>query len=111
MKLEFIKTEEDYWFIVLPDYPGLETDKQMVSGADTLLDMIDKGNTGSVSLDVNLEMPNSWDLKLTHMFNLTGGATYWYTGIFGMNFPVWLCKVTKYVFNGKLPKIIYATAL
>ena len=46
------------------------------------------------------------NLKLTKLLNCFGGATY-ITKSKAFNKPVWLCAVTKYVFDGKLPKKLY----
>jgi len=110
MNLEFEKLNNGRWYIVLPDYPGAHADLEMVQGADKLLDQIDKKNKKWVGLSVE-ETPSNFDFKLVFMFKLLGGAIYRFHNPHGKNYTIWLCKVTKYVFDGELPKRLYCTII
>lgn len=107
MMLQFEKDTENNWFIALPDYPGSHADLQMVSGADTLLNQLDIGDTGSIKIAVNT-MPSNDDFKLKLMFKLLGGGLYRCVSPLKVS-TVWLCKVVKYVFDGELPKTLYCS--
>ena len=104
MKLTFNK-EGTEWYINLPDYPGPKSDLLMVAGADNLLDVLDVNNDNTVIVKAYTEKPQEYNIKLKKLFNVAGGATY-FANHSDFKAPVWLCKVTKYVFN-KLPRNIY----
>src|SRR4051812_14015535 len=74
--LVFYKEQNGSWFIDLPGWKGAKSDLLMVSGADTLLDIIsDDGR--QVALDV-AEKPfaGSCELKLVRRGGPEGGAYY-----------------------------------
>tara|TARA_R110000796_G_scaffold247704_1_gene373598 strand:+ start:7872 stop:8204 length:333 start_codon:yes stop_codon:yes gene_type:complete len=103
--LKFNK-ESDLWYIDIPDWTGTKAELRMVAGADLLLDVLDKDKDNSVSLTIDTEDFKGSNIKLTKLLNCFGGATY-ITKSKDFNKPVWLCAVTKYVFDGKLPKKLY----
>lgn len=103
--LKFNK-EDGLWYIDLPDYPGKKEDLRMVAGADTFLDVLDKDNENTISVIVNTKEFNEYNIKLKRLFKIYGGATY-YVKSETFKGPIWLCAVTKYVFNNVLPKRLY----
>jgi len=103
--LKFNK-EADRWYIDLPDWTGTKGELEMVAGADTLLDVLDLDKDNVVNLTVSTERFQGASIKLSKLLNCFGGATY-LTRSSNFNKPVWLCAVTKYVFDGQLPKRIY----
>jgi len=103
--LKFNK-EADRWYIDLPDWTGTKGELEMVAGADTLLDELDLDKDNVVNLKVSTKMFEGASIKLSKLLNCFGGATY-LTRSSNFNKPVWLCAVTKYVFDGQLPKRIY----
>lgn len=106
MELKFYK--EGYrWYIDLPEYPGDKADLQMVLGADTLLDTL-SDSTNNVVILASLEDYNSSD-KLVKLRDLTadeGGGAMYFTDKY--KFDLWLCDVTKFVFNGFPVEIFYS---
>lgn len=111
MKLTFEKESSNEWYIVLPEWTGDKADLQMVCGADTFLDMISKGET-LVSVDIEHEITNEkgfpkFVLSKRHDTPEIGGAMYYISSFYEDNFEMWLCDVTRYVFDGDLPSTIY----
>lgn len=101
--LKFNK-EENLWYIDLPEWTGHKKDLLMVAGADKLLDKL-AGDKNTVTLMVSEDKPvdPGFD-KLTKLMNtpLFGGATY-----LSKYWPVWLCKVTEFIYNGRMPDVLY----
>lgn len=111
MKLTFEKEESNEWYIVLPEWTGDKADLQMVCGADTLLDIISEGNS-LVSINVEIEISNAYGflkfvLDKKHDTPEIGGAMYYISSFYEDNFDMWLCDVTRFVFDGELPSTIY----
>ena len=82
MELTFEKWEDGRWFVILPEWDGLQEDLEMVDGADTFLDF--------------LEMVGHDQL----------GGTYRVNGVDGFDQEVWLCNVVHFIF-GEHPETIY----
>lgn len=109
---KFVKDIDSSWYIDLPEWEGDRSDLQMVSGADTMLDIIAQGED-VVHLYISDELfagsDKIFNLKFIRKADeLNNGAYYnlhQYGGI-EMNLEVWLCDVTKFVF-GHFPDIIY----
>jgi len=100
-KLKFTKDPQG-WFIDLPEWKGSKADLEMVAGADKFLERIGKGKSPVVLL-MSEKKINGFE-KLTKIMNtpFVGGALY------SSNYwPVWLCDVTKFVFGGRLPGVLY----
>lgn len=111
MKLTFEKDPNNEWYIVLPDWTGDRADLQMVCGADTFLDMIAKEEK-LVSLEIESELTGdkglpSFFLAKRHDTPEIGGAMYYIASFHDQDFEMWLCDVTRFVFNGELPQNIY----
>lgn len=100
--LKFKKEITGNWYIVLPEWKGTKADLRMVQGADTLLDTLSDGKK-KVEVLVSLTKEKGFD-KLTKLVNtpIAGGALY-YAGFK----TIWLCNVTRFVFEGQLPRRIY----
>lgn len=107
MKAKFLKEEDNKWYIVLPDYPGPKADLEMVLGADTLLDIIAQG-TNEVNANIDLNPFNDFKYCLSKKQDTPdiGGALY-YISSFNESFDIWLCDVTRFVFDGNLPETIW----
>jgi len=107
----FVREGHD-WYIDLPEYlaqGGDKGDLQMISGADTMLDII-AGEKDEVTLDIATEpFDNADELLLTELCDPILGGGYYFFKQFESN-PVnkdlWLCDVTRFVF-GDIPKKIY----
>lgn len=113
MLIRFIKLAGQ-WFVHLPDYPGDPGDLAMVAGADVMLDLLDVDDCGDVTIEAytSEEDFNKYrsDVLLPSytidFVNSTGedGANY---RLREYKHDLWLCNVTKYVFDGKFPATIY----
>ena len=110
-RLKFIKLA-GRWFIHLPDYPGLPEDLEMVMGADSFCQQLDKHNTGLLTVYVDTEPKVNRFTKQEYVFKfdeyseVDGEILGAYYSTNDSNFKIWLCNVTKYLF-GEFPKIIY----
>lgn len=103
MKTLTFNKEGRQWFIDLPEWTGDKLDLLMVAGADKLLDKLSDGKR-SVTLNVCEDKPDEEGFdKLTKLMNtpLVGGATY----LIGY-FPIWLCKVTEFIYDGRMPNTL-----
>ncbi len=108
MELTFEKWDDGRWFVVLPEYEGMQEDLEMVDGADTFLDFLCEDDR-FVTVDVSLDyMPGYAQLELVD--HNSAGATYQVIGIPGFYQDVWLCNVMHYVF-GEHPETIYVKVL
>ena len=102
-KLKFNK-ENQQWFIDLPEWTGDKLDLLMVAGADKMLDML-SNNKNSVTLMVSEEEPTESGFEKIEKITetpLTGGATY-----SSKYFPIWLCDVVRFVYEGRMPNTLY----
>ena len=107
----FIK-EQSEWYIDLPEYleaGGDKGDLQMVSGADTMLDII-AGDKNEVTIEIDTTpFDESDELKLTELCDPILGGGYYHLASFEgkeINQDMWLCEVTRFVFND-IPERIY----
>lgn len=104
MILNFYKQTDQRWFVDLPEWKGDKDDLEMVMGADTMLDILSQGEN-KISLYVSIEPFNNYQYILTLKEEIYDGGLYDLSSD-NHNFEVWLCSVTKFVFN-YLPKKIY----
>lgn len=109
MLLIFDKESDNKWYVRLDDWTGPKEALEMVCGADTFLDILAQGDD-SVRFKVSNVRPNDLDYAMKFKSDESGG------GIYGIHdsedsfmFDCWLCEVTKFVFDGHLPKTIYVT--
>jgi len=107
--LKFYKEISGKWFVDLPEWNGDKTDLEMVSGADTMLDIISEGENEVVLLFSKKYFDNSNKLELLSLATDIGNGAYYklnkYIGI-KFHLKIWLCDVTKFVF-GDFPKKIF----
>jgi hypothetical protein len=107
-KLKFNKEDDGTWYIDLPGWTGNKADLMMVSGADTLLDLLAE-NKRSVVLLASLEQfANAFVLSLARLGESEGGGHYFIAALGDkiINLEVWLCDVTRFVF-GFIPGHIF----
>ena len=108
---KFTKTGSD-WYIDLPEYiwqGGSIGDLQMVDGADAMLDRM-AANDKSISLAISIEPFEGAD-ELTLLDKCDpyiGGGNYLMKVYEGkeINWKMWLCQVTAFVF-GDIPAQIF----
>jgi len=102
-KYTFTKDTDGRWYIVLPEWPESRADLEMVCGADDLLNIFDEGY-GIVNLVLSTEeFEGSMKLTLTNTDGESG--TYSFNEL-NIDMDIWLCPVTKFVFD-YIPEIIY----
>lgn len=109
---KFYKDQEG-WFVDLPEWKGEKWELEMVSGADTFLDILSQGEDEVYVTLSDTKFDGCEVLEMTHLGRLEGpeyGSGAWYimeeyAGLrFGLS--MWLCDVTKFVF-GDFPLKIY----
>jgi hypothetical protein len=101
------------WFIDLPEWEGEKNELQMIMGADTFLDMLSQGEN-NINLIIDKKPFKDCEvLYYQHEGNLEGpecgeGAWYFLNEYMGiqLNMKIWLCDVTKFVFE-EFPLKIY----
>ncbi len=107
-QLSFDKEDSGLWYVDLPTWTGGKGELLMVSGADTLLDIIANGKN-RVTVNVSLKpFKGASKLTLVRKGDEEGGGHYMieYLGEKKLDLPLWLCDVTNFVF-GYIPKEIY----
>ncbi len=102
--MTFEKWEDGRWFVVLPEYNGMQEDLEMVDGADTFLDFLTTDDR-FVTIDLSLDHEPGYACLELVDHNSVGG-TYQVDGIEGFYQDVWLCNVMHFVF-GEHPETIY----
>lgn len=105
--LEFRKTNNTEWYIVLPDYPGDISDLQMVCGADTFLDLLSEGDD-NVTLTVSLTPFDFSDTLEKVRDDADLGGAHYILNKYNQTYEMWLCAVTEFVL-GYMPEKIYFT--
>ena len=110
-KLDFYKNQDGLWYVDLPEWPGEISDLQMVSGADTMLDIISCGSD-RIALNISDEHFEGSDALrfIREAHELDNGAFYMMEEYKGMklNLEMWLCDVTKFVF-ANFPGVVYVS--
>lgn len=102
-KLKFEKDPDGRWYVVLPEWTGDRAALEMVSGADTLLDILSSGyDTVKLFVDTH-SFDDAKSLNLLESSDHSG--TYSYKDG-DLDMTVWLCPVTEFVF-GEIPERIY----
>jgi hypothetical protein len=106
-KHRFYKTENGSWYIDLPDWQGSIGELLMVAGADTLLDELSRG-TNEVLVELAPQMQDGFEKLQLVEKKAFGGADYILETYKKqkINHEMWLCDVTKFVFNN-FPEEIY----
>jgi hypothetical protein len=124
--------EDGTWYIDLPEFLeqgfGTKANLMMVGGADTLLDKLsNNGTEATIRFSNRLFRSNMEDIVLTRTdlgydeaylkevghAPVDDGAYYSVKSNNRnlLNHKLWLCPVTKYVFDGYYPPVIYIEPL
>jgi hypothetical protein len=105
----FNKESNGNWYIDLQSWQGDKADLQMVMGADTMLERFSEGENTVKLLISEHDFENSYLLKKGKETPEYGGGAYYhlYDSQDEFIIDVWLCKVTNFVFNDKLPDNIF----
>ena len=107
-RLEFRK-EDLRWYAVIPEWKGSKEDLEMVSGADVMLDILAKGDDWVFLTFSDEKFDDAEFIKLLREEEF-GGGSYYISKLCNISFEfeIWLCDVTKFVFNSdKMPDKIY----
>ncbi len=109
MIYKFYKESSGRWYVDLPTWEGSKAELEMVAGADSMLEYMAEGEefVQLILSEENFEGSDALNI-IEECKGDIGGALYlmtFYKGI-QLNLEMWLCDVTKFVFN-KFPKIIY----
>lgn len=97
------------WYIDLPSYPGMQAELEMVAGADRMLDILSNFKDEIVLVISTEEFEGAEMLRFVKLnIDEEGGAFYMMDKHNGndLNLEIWLCPVTKFVFNS-YPKAIF----
>lgn len=106
--LGMIGPRKNRWYIDLPEWLGPKANLEMVQGADTMLDIISESRERINVTFSNFETESmDAEIKLQHKSN-----GYYNVSILKGNYDqipdeIWLCEVTKFVFNSDYPEVIY----
>ena len=96
--------ENNNWYIDLPNWTGTKGELQMVGGADTLLDQLsNNGTTVNVTLSTEKEFNSTGFQTLKRIVKTPPNGCVYHLGFA----PVWLCNVTRFVFDGIFPRQIH----
>lgn len=103
----FYKTKDGSWFIDLPEWTGPPGELQMVAGADDFLDELSAGKD-EVSIEISPTPVEGFDTLELQSEQTYGGADYVLKNYQNqpVNKKMWLCDVTKFIFNN-FPEAIY----
>lgn len=106
----FYKDANGEWFIDIPEWNGPKAELEMVEGADSMLDIVSE-NTNECFLkmsDQSFHGAEELRLERARIQNHGGGGDYLLEKYQSetIKHKMWLCEVTRHVFNG-LPNIIY----
>lgn len=105
--LEFTKIGNK-WYVVLDNWKGPFEDLEMVNGADTFLEVLaSKIRKDRVVMKVWTQKPDEPCGKLCMIHSDNDGATYQVENCLFYTSTIWLCNVTKFVFDGSHPGTIF----
>lgn len=100
---------EDKWYIDLPDWTGSKSDLEMVSGADTMLDIMAEGEREFILALSDTHFEGSDKIEFIRMADDIGNGAYYfmekYKGI-ELQLNIWICDVALFVF-GEFPEKIF----
>jgi hypothetical protein len=110
---KFYKTEVGRWYVDLPEWEGSVDELEMVAGADLFLEILSDGEqTVNVILSTvafeGADILEFKELGKIESWELGEGAWYKLVSYMGLDYELtmWLCDVTKFVFN-EFPNKIY----
>ena len=106
MEYKFYKEETGRWYVDLPEWPGEKEALEMVMGADVMLDIFAQGENNIKILLSETDKQLPYNLRYIRETPEYGEGALYEIELIGKHFEVWLCDVTKFVFN-KFPLDIY----
>lgn len=102
--LKFYKDPDHRWFVELPEWKGEKDDLEMVMGADTMLDYMSP-DENEIHISFSTESFDNYQYELTAIEEIYDGCSYKLKSK-NIEFDIWLCEVTKFVF-GYYPNKLY----
>ena len=106
--LTFEKDPDSRWYIVLPEWEYDRSALEMVAGADILLDIIAQGeNLVRVTVGQSPFDNFIYELDKVEETPEVGGAIYKVNGGTIIDMDIWLCDVTRFVYEGELPEKLF----
>ncbi len=107
---EFYKNKDGEWYLNLPQWKGDPADLQMVEGADKWLDLV-SNHAESIKIilsDTSFEAAEILTLLRMREDNLGRGGIYYLESYQSqkIGLKIWLCEVTRFVFN-QIPQKVY----
>jgi len=104
---KFYKENTNRWYVDLPEWEGEKDELEMVSGADTFLEILSQGEQTVNVILSTVTFDGSDVLELQREDENIGGGWYQLLEYVGIPYELemWLCEVTRFVF-GELPKKI-----
>ena len=103
--ITFKKESDTRWYAEISEWKGTKDELEMVMGADDMLNMLSDGED-TVSLAFSTEIINT-NITLDFLREEFNGAWYKFTHEIGVTYDIWLCSVTKFVFNEYPTKIYF----
>jgi uncharacterized protein DUF6717 len=107
-KIKFYKDYDNKWYADLPEFSFSKEELEMISGADTMLEIISQGENEVILLLSDELFEKAEILTKVKDTPEIGRAVYiinYYQG-FQYDLELWLCDVTKALFK-ELPNKIY----
>lgn len=105
VKIRFYRELDSRWYADLPDWKGSKAELEMVSGADTMLDLLAEDKAEVTLRLYTTKVEGADELQIVDSI-MESGAEYFYISTFFDPLKIWLCDVTKFVF-GEFPEILY----
>lgn len=112
---KFYKESDSRWYVDLPEWEGAKADLEMVSGADSFLEIMAEGDAQVDVILTTYSFSGADELTMTKLgrienWELGTGAWYKLSKYRGIEFDLemWLCDVTKFVFGDFQTKIYFS---
>jgi hypothetical protein len=104
--LRFYKSQDEYWYVDMPEWEGSIDALEMVRGADDMLDEISNYTGRDVHLRIATSAFNDCERLIKIQDDVVGGGAYY--GYPSSHEPkiIWLCSVSNWYF-GYHPENIY----
>ena len=104
--LRFYKSQEEYWYVDMPEWEGSIDALEMVRGADDMLDELSNHTGRDVYLQIATSAFDDCERLIKIQDDVVGGGAYY--GYPSTHEPkiIWLCSVSNWYF-GYHPENIY----
>ena len=104
--LRFYKSQDEYWYVDMPEWEGSIDALEMVRGADDMLDELSNFTGKDVHLRIATSAFNDCERLIKIQDDVVGGGAYYgYPSAYEPKI-IWLCSVSNWYF-GYHPENIY----